>query len=212
MIIKYKCEVRKPWPWHHSGWHPSPDSRPHCHPQSSHTGQKEVLLGNNNAINVGKDAKMQYVWILNDLLSPHAAGKGGKKRQTGTSAQSAPKKKIILTDEWSNVHFPSNNLKKWIFWISAWVSSNVSCPKGHTAHHHPLQSPNLVVDFFSSHSEWHRGWSSTWRASSANVEEMSPDQSPAEYLQDCHWRISRLSLLLCCINCQPPGASPSVAW
>ena len=42
-------------------------------------------------------AKMQYVWILNDLLSPHAAGKGGKKRQTGTSAQSAPKKKITST-------------------------------------------------------------------------------------------------------------------
>ena len=96
-IIRYKCEARKPWPWRHSGWHPSPDSRPHCPPQSSHTGQKEVLLGNNNVINVGKYAKMQYVWILNDLLSPHAAGKGGKKRQTGTSAQSAPKKKITST-------------------------------------------------------------------------------------------------------------------
>ena len=76
------------------------------------------------------------------------------------------------------------NLEKWVFGVAAGVATNVSGPKSHSTHHHPLKSSHLrsKLYFFAAKNVLF----STWMASSAKVEGMSPDQSPAAYLHREH--------------------------
>ena len=114
-----------------------------------------------------------------DLLLRHAVEKEDKKHQTGTSGLSAP----VTAHKDLHHHIIYSflqNLEKWVFGVAAGVATNVSGPKSHSTHHHPLKSSHLrsKLYFFAAKNVLF----STWMASSAKVEGMSPDQSPAAYL------------------------------
>ena len=115
-----------------------------------------------------------------DLLLRHAVEKEDKKHQTGTSGLSAPMTAHKDLHHHHMIYSFLQNLENWVFWVAAGVAADVSGPKSHSTHHHPLKSSHLRSNcfFFAAKIVLF----STWMASSAKVEGMSPDQSPAAYL------------------------------
>ena len=77
-----------------------------------------------------------------DLLLRHAVEKEDKKHQTGTSGLSAPM--TAHKDLHHHIIYSFlQNLEKWVFGVAAGVATNVSGPKSHSTHHHPLKSSHL---------------------------------------------------------------------
>ena len=149
----------KPWPWPHSVRHPWPRSTPRCRPQSSHTYLKGVRLrGSCEKFlqwNIGTSPAWEEVFFkqpslknsCKDLLLRHAVEKGDKKHQTGTSGLSAPMTAHKDFQHHIN-YYILQNLENWVFGVAAGVAADVSGPKSHSTHHHPLKSSHLRSKLF----------------------------------------------------------------